>query len=113
MNLEVVIPIQDKDTRLLEECLKSVKRAVIGMINLHMVDLSSTRSDLYKKMAHSYGLRYSYLDHQEWNKPVAANYALKRTDSDWFGVLDGDYIVEEKFFRKNIKRNWIKLFPAM
>lgn len=100
VELEVVIPVRDKDPRLLENCLDSVKRALFGKIIIHMVDLGSNKDEMYRDMAKDYGFQYSYVEHNEWNKPLALNYALKRSEAQWFGILDGDYIIEERFFEK-------------
>lgn len=98
--LEVVIPVRGKDPRLLENCLDSVEISKVGNLTIHVVDLGSEQNEMYENMAKDYGFKYSYLDYHEWNKPLALNYALKRTKAGWFGMLDGDYIIEELFFEK-------------
>lgn len=98
--LEVAIPIRDKDPRLLENCLRSVDRAKTENLRIELVDLGSEKSDIYRAMANDFVLGYDYLDYHEWNKPLALNYVLKRAKSDWFGMLDGDYIIEKDFFVK-------------
>ncbi len=98
--MRVAIPVRDKDPRLLENCLNSVEESETGGITIHMVDLGSTQKKIYQGMAKDYDLEYSYLEHHEWNKPIAMNYALKMTTDDWFAVLDGDYLVEGQFFSR-------------
>lgn len=102
--LEVVIPIQDKDPDLLSNCLQSIQKANRNEVVVYIVDLSSSQSDLYRSMAKDYGIKYTYLPYSEWNKPVALNYALKRTNSKWFGCLDGDYLIEKEFFEKIVDK---------
>lgn len=100
MELEVVIPVRNKDINLLESTLDSVERATDGPYIINLVDLGSKAAKPYMSLSIKYGTHYTRLNYNVWNKPLAMNYALKRSTAKWFGVLDGDYIVEEKFFSK-------------
>src|SRR6056297_354382 len=98
MEIEVVIPVRDKDYELFANCLRTVRRAKRDHVTVRVVDIGSKNNELYKRFAKAMGFCYKYIDYEIWNKPLALNYALKRTDADWFGMLDGDYLIEAEFF---------------
>jgi len=98
MNLELAIPVRDKDIELFANCLRTVKRAKKNYVDVRVIDIGSKNNELYKRFAKVMDFRYKYIDYNVWNKPLALNYVLKRTDADWFGMLDGDYLLEDTFF---------------
>jgi len=96
--LELAIPVRDKDMELFANCLRTVKRAERNYITVTVVDIGSKNNEVYEQFARSMDFCYKYIDYEVWNKPLALNYALKRADADWFGMLDGDYLIEDEFF---------------
>jgi len=98
MQFELVIPVRDKDLELFANCLRTIKRAKKDYVTIRVVDIGSKNNDVYRRFAKSMDFCYKYIDYGVWNKPLALNYALKRTDADWFGMLDGDYLIEDTFF---------------
>jgi len=97
-SLELVIPVRDKDLKLFANCLRTVKRAERDYVTVSVIDIGSENKDVYRRFAKAMDFCYKYIDYGIWNKPLALNYALKRTDADWFGMLDGDYLIEDTFF---------------
>lgn len=95
-----MLPVRDKNPNLVWNCLNSITNAEDGDYFLHLIDLGSQNEKIYRDLAVKFRVGYTRLEHHEWNKPIILNYALKRTKAPWFSMLDTDYVVEEKFFKK-------------
>ncbi len=104
--MTVAIPVRNKNMSLITNFAYSLKWNLTvkdGVVRPLFIDLGSkpSYSDRLRQLVASVpNAEYEKFDYSEWNKPLALNCALKLTDTEWFAMLDADYILEKNFFGK-------------
>jgi len=95
MKIDFIIPVRDRDIKRIKNCISSLKDKIIDRIIL--VDYGSKIPIDIK------GVEIIRIDREKfpiWNKSHALNIGIRKSSSDWIGVIDCDIILSPDFFKK-------------